>query len=88
MVPFNVTGTLPPDADSLRRFSYAATTIILFLSTLTLALRFVARWKLQSGLELDDYLIIVGYLVSLDPSICIYISTCPGPYPQAGCSQY
>ncbi|ROW04938.1 hypothetical protein VPNG_06999 [Cytospora leucostoma] len=55
-------GTPPPDAQSLRTFAYAATTIVLLLSTSTLALRLFARVKLQSGLELDDYLMIAGYV--------------------------
>ncbi|KAK7733033.1 hypothetical protein SLS53_008362 [Cytospora paraplurivora] len=67
-------GTPPPDAQSLRTFAYSATTIVLLLSTSTLALRLFARVKLQSGLELDDYLMIGGYVVSLDPAISLYIT--------------
>lgn len=70
-------GTPPPDAQSLRTFAYSATTIVLLLSTSTLALRLFARVKLQNGLELDDFLMIAGYVVSLDPAISLYISQSP-----------
>ncbi|KUI64803.1 hypothetical protein VM1G_01243 [Cytospora mali] len=73
MITINIYGTPPSDAQSLRTFAYSATTAILILSTFTLALRLFARVKLQSGLELDDYLMVAGYLVSLDPVIALYI---------------
>lgn len=74
MFATTIHGTPPPDAQSLRTFAYSATTIMVFLSTLTLALRLYARIKLQRGLEVDDYLMIAGYVVSLDPVIALYIS--------------
>lgn len=74
MIAITYDGTPPSDVQYLRTFAYSATTIMIFLSTLTLALRLFARIKLQRGLEVDDYLIIAGYMVSLDPVIALYIS--------------
>lgn len=74
MVSITIYDNPPSDVHGSRAFAYSATTIILFLSTLTLAFRLFVRLKLQNGLELDDYLMIAGYLVSLDPVVALYIS--------------
>ncbi len=72
-VPFAVIGAPPPDVESLRLFAWVTTSVILSLSTITLILRYAARWKQFKGLKLDDYLISAGYLIALMPAICIYI---------------
>ncbi len=73
-VPFPVHGTLPSDLDSRRNFAWAANTIFLFLSTLTMGLRFYARRILGRKMQSFDWLIIAGYILALMPSICIYVS--------------
>lgn len=76
-VRFDVLGSLPSDVSELRQFVLVSTTIFTILSTLTLVLRFLARWRSQQPLCADDWLIVAGYLIALMPIVCIYIRQYP-----------
>jgi hypothetical protein len=45
----------------------------LFLTTVTVLLRFLARYKQKAYVSVDDYLIVCGWVRSLSLSGCTYL---------------
>lgn len=64
---------IPEDVYGKQLFGVIPTTIMLILSLLTYGLRIVARVKTSQKVSWDDYLMGLGLLLSLEPSICQYL---------------
>lgn len=67
------TGTVPSDLKDARAFATRCSAAVCTLSTLSLILRFIARRKIRKLGGAEDYLILVSYIISLVPVICIYL---------------
>jgi hypothetical protein len=60
----------PEDVRRLQAFALVPTVIIMVLSITTYVLRLYCRRKTGQDLGCDDYLMGIGLLISLEPSIC------------------
>lgn len=65
----------PVEVYQLQLFALVPTIIIMTLSITTYALRLFCRKKTGQELGWDDYLMGLGLLISLEPSICELLCT-------------
>ena len=63
----------PDDVYAKKIFALIPTTIVLFLSLASYGLRIYARKRTGHALGWDDWLMGVGLLIILEPSICQYL---------------
>jgi hypothetical protein len=72
---FDVIGTPPADVVETRNFVLIGTIVFTVVSSISMVLRFVARWNgAQSrALRMDDWLILAGYMIALVPVTCVCI---------------
>lgn len=63
----------PTDVHNRQTFAIVPTTIVLFLSILTYALRILARKKTRQELRWDDFLMGIGLVLSIEPAICEFM---------------
>jgi hypothetical protein len=69
----------PDDVYGLRVFALVPTIIIMVLSITTYGLRLFCRKKTGQALWWDDYLMGIGLLISLEPSICEFLCKTSSP---------
>ena len=67
---------IPSDVANRRLFAALSTSIVLALAILSYVLRIGARKKSGQKLELDDWLMGLGLLISIEPAICEYLCKC------------
>ncbi|KAK9424192.1 putative Integral membrane protein [Seiridium unicorne] len=68
----------PADVRGRQIFAIVPTTLVLFLSILTYALRILARRKTRQELGWDDYLMGIGLIISIEPAICEFLLVANG----------
>lgn len=68
---------IPSDVANRRLFAWVSTTLVLVLAILSYVLRIWARKKSFQPLKLDDYLMGIGLLITLEPAICEYMRMQP-----------
>ena len=70
---------IPSDVANRRLFAWVSTTLVLVLAISSYVLRIWARKKSFQPLKLDDYLMGIGLLITLEPAICEYMRMEPKP---------
>ncbi|KAK9792223.1 putative Integral membrane protein [Seiridium cardinale] len=68
----------PADVRGRQIFAIVPTTLVLFLSILTYALRILAKRKTRQELGWDDYLMGIGLIISIEPAICEFLLVANG----------
>lgn len=69
---------IPSEVQSRRLFAVISTTIVLFFAVLSYGLRLWARKRSFQKLQVDDWLMGVGLLITFEPAICEYL--CKGKH--------
>jgi hypothetical protein len=64
---------IPSEVRTRQLFAVISTTVVLFFAILSYVLRLWARKRSFQNLSIDDWLMGVGLLITLEPAICEYM---------------